>query len=274
MEERRTAAILLLGDHPSEMEDAADLGAHGKGLDIVSSYTLPKFGNALDGKASRGFEAVIVGLGTGKDHIQPDEKARNSLVSAMEAGKDIISCFSVDISKDEGLSSKARKAGVTITCPGHPTKRPPIAKLLDPLPCPVLLAYGKGSRRAMLQAIEAARMGNVAWISTTAAGCMMGPSAGLKVEVVAGDFVSGAIEEMIRTVNGERRPSAIIIECMGTLDDIITSPVSIGIVHGSRATHMLKVQNVKKYAALVGASLGKDIQVIEPSMISELIRRP
>lgn len=165
------------------------------------------------------------------------------LLAAIEAGLDIVSGLHVFLSDDDELRVAAEKRGVTIWDVRRPPDKKRVATFTPHRPGShtVLMvgsdcAIGKMTVALELD-IEARRRGlNSAFVATGQTGIMIANN-GLPVDRIIVDFVAGLVEEMVLDFTDKH--DWVFVEGQGALNHPGYSPVTLGLIHGSRPDAMI-----------------------------------
>lgn len=165
------------------------------------------------------------------------------LLTAIEAGLDIISGLHVFVSDDDELRAAAEKRGVTIWDVRRPPEKNLVARFIPHRPGShtVLLVGSDCAVGKMTVALEldreAQRRGlNSAFVATGQTGIMISGT-GLPVDRIISDFVAGMVEEMV--LDFSARHDWVFVEGQGALNHPGYSPVTLGLIHGSMPDAMI-----------------------------------
>lgn len=165
------------------------------------------------------------------------------LLTAIEAGLDIISGLHVFVSDDDELRAAAEKRGVTIWDVRRPPEKNRVARFIPHRPGShtVLLVGSDCAVGKMTVALEldreAQRRGlNSAFVATGQTGIMISGT-GLPVDRIISDFVAGMVEEMV--LDFSARHDWVFVEGQGALNHPGYSPVTLGLIHGSMPDAMI-----------------------------------
>lgn len=165
------------------------------------------------------------------------ESWRWQLLTAIEAGLNIISGLHVFLSDDPELRAAAKKHGVTIWDVRRPPEKTRMAAFTPHRPGShtVLLVgsdCGSGKMSTALEAdAEAQRRGlNSSFVATGQTGMMISGS-GLPVDRLIVDFTAGLVEEMVLDFSNQH--DWVFVEGQGALNHPGYSPVTLGLIHGS-----------------------------------------
>lgn len=165
------------------------------------------------------------------------------LLTAIEAGLDIISGLHVFVADDDELRAAAEKRGVTIWDVRRPPEKNRVARFIPHRPGShtVLLVGSDCAVGKMTVALEldreAQRRGlNSAFVATGQTGIMISGT-GLPVDRIISDFVAGMVEEMV--LDFSVRHDWVFVEGQGALNHPGYSPVTLGLIHGSMPDAMI-----------------------------------
>ena len=168
---------------------------------------------------------------------------RWQLLTAIDAGLDLVSGLHFFLSDDEELRSAAAKRGVTIWDVRRPPDTNRVAQFLPHRPgSHTVLLVGSdcaaGKMTAALELdIEARRRGlNSAFVATGQTGIMISGT-GLPVDRIISDFVAGMVEQMVLDFTNEH--DWVFVEGQGALNHPGYSPVTLGLIHGSMPDAMI-----------------------------------
>jgi uncharacterized NAD-dependent epimerase/dehydratase family protein len=168
---------------------------------------------------------------------------RWQLLTAIEAGLDIISGLHFFLSDDEELRSAAEKRGVTIWDVRRPPAKNRVAQFTPHRPgSHTILIVGSdcatGKMTTALELdIEARRRGlSSAFVATGQTGIMISGN-GLPVDRIISDFVAGMVEEMV--LDFTQTHDWVFVEGQGALNHPGYSPVTLGLIHGSNPDAMI-----------------------------------
>ena len=168
---------------------------------------------------------------------------RWQLLTAIDAGLDLVSGLHFFLADDEELRSAAAKRGVTIWDVRRPPDTNRVAQFLPHRPgSHTVLLVGSdcaaGKMTAALELdIEARRRGlNSAFVATGQTGIMISGT-GLPVDRIISDFVAGMVEQMVLDFTNEH--DWVFVEGQGALNHPGYSPVTLGLIHGSMPDAMI-----------------------------------
>jgi uncharacterized NAD-dependent epimerase/dehydratase family protein len=203
------------------------------------------------------------------------EAWRWQLLTAIDAGLDIISGLHFFISDDEELRIAAEKRGVTI----WDVRRPP-----DQNRVAQFIAHRRGSHTILMVGSdcavgkmtvaleldsEASNRGlNSAFVATGQTGIMIAGN-GLPVDRIISDFVAGMVEEMVLDFTNEH--DWVFVEGQGALNHPGYSPVTLGLIHGSMPDamifcHKAGTTEIEGYNHCLFPSLNRMIQLNEDTV--------
>jgi uncharacterized NAD-dependent epimerase/dehydratase family protein len=168
---------------------------------------------------------------------------RWQLLTAIEAGLDIISGLHFFISDDEELRTAAEKYAVTIWDVRRPPDKNLVAELSPHRPGShtVLMvgsdcAVGKMTVALELDRESSNRGLSSAFVATGQTGIMISGT-GLPVDRIISDFVAGMVEEMV--LDFSNKYDWVFVEGQGALNHPGYSPVTLGLIHGSMPDAMI-----------------------------------
>jgi len=168
---------------------------------------------------------------------------RWQLLTAIDAGLDLVSGLHFFLADDEELRSAAAKRGVTIWDVRRPPDTNRVAQFLPHRPgSHTVLLVGSdcaaGKMTAALELdIEARRRGlNSSFVATGQTGIMISGT-GLPVDRIISDFVAGMVEQMVLDFTNEH--DWVFVEGQGALNHPGYSPVTLGLIHGSMPDAMI-----------------------------------
>lgn len=165
------------------------------------------------------------------------EAWRWQLLTAIEAGMDIISGLHFFISDDEEMRTAAQRKGVTIWDVRRPPDKRLVASYTPHRPgSHTILTVGSDCATGKMTAAlelnsEAQRRGlNSAFLATGQTGIMISGN-GLPADRIISDFIAGMVEEL--TLDFTNKHDWVFVEGQGSLNHPGYSPVTLGLVHGA-----------------------------------------
>jgi uncharacterized NAD-dependent epimerase/dehydratase family protein len=186
-------------------------------------------------------DTLLIGIAPMGGALPPEW--RWQLLTAIEAGLDIISGLHFFLSDDEELRSAAEKRGVTIWDVRRPPAKNRVAQFTPHRPgSHTILIVGSdcatGKMTTALELdIEARRRGlSSAFVATGQTGIMISGN-GLPVDRIISDFVAGMVEEMV--LDFTQTHDWVFVEGQGALNHPGYSPVTLGLIHGSNPDAMI-----------------------------------
>src|SRR6266566_2940674 len=197
---------------------------------------------------------------------------RWQLLTAIEAGLDIISGLHFFISEDEELCSAAERRGVMIWDVRRPPDQNRVAQFIPHRPgsYTILMVGSDCATGKMTAALEmdqeAARRGlNSAFVATGQTGIMISGN-GLPVDRIISDFVAGMVEEMV--LDFTNKYDWVFVEGQGALNHPGYSSVTLGLIHGSMPDamifcHIAGATVIESYTYCQLPSLARMIQINE-----------
>ncbi len=200
---------------------------------------------------------------------------RWQLLTAIEAGLDIISGLHFFISDDEELRTAAEKYSVTIWDVRRPPDKNRVAELIPHRPGShtILMVGSDCAVGKMTVALELDREANnrglnSAFVATGQTGIMISGN-GLPVDRIISDFVAGMVEEMV--IDFTNKHDWIFVEGQGALNHPGYSPVTLGLIHGSMPEamifcHKAGTTEIEGYNHCLFPSLNRMIQLNEDTV--------
>ncbi len=168
---------------------------------------------------------------------------RWQLLTAIEAGLNIVSGLHFFLSDDPELKVAAEKHGVTIWDVRRPPDKQRVAGFIPHRPGShtILMVGSDCATGKMSTALEmnqeATKRGlSSAFVATGQTGIMISGN-GLPVDRLISDFVAGMVEEM--TLDFTNRYDWVFVEGQGALNHPGYSPVTLGLIHGSMPEAMI-----------------------------------
>lgn len=203
------------------------------------------------------------------------EAWRWQLLTAINAGLDIISGLHFFISDDEELRIAAEKRGVTIWDVRRPPDKNRVAQFIPHRAGShtILLVGSDCAVGKMTVALELDREArkrglNSAFVATGQTGIVISGT-GLPVDRIISDFVAGMIEQMVLDFTNEH--DWVFVEGQGALNHPGYSPVTLGLIHGSMPEamifcHKAGATTIDGYENCPLPSLTRLIQINEEAM--------
>src|SRR5207248_4889138 len=203
------------------------------------------------------------------------EAWRWQLLTAINAGLDIISGLHFFISDDEELRTAAAKRGVTIWDVRRPPAKNRVAQFIPHRPGShtILMVGSDCAVGKMTVALEldreASKRGlNSAFLATGQTGIMISGN-GLPVDRIISDFVAGMVEEMV--IDFTNKHDWVFVEGQGALNHPGYSPVTLGLIHGSMPdamifSHIAGTSAIEGYTYCPFPSLNRMIAINEDTV--------
>lgn len=183
-------------------------------------------------------EALVIGVAPAGGKL-PNAWVEE-IEDAIRAGCDVISGLHVFLNDDEHWSSLAEQHDVRIV----DVRKPPVSDELrvgdgsvDDIDAEVVLTLGTdcavGKRTTTFELYKAAceQGRNAGWVATGQTGIMVGAHAGVVIDRVPADFVSGVVEDLVKDV--ARDHDLVFVEGQASLTHRAYSSVTLGVLHGS-----------------------------------------
>jgi uncharacterized NAD-dependent epimerase/dehydratase family protein len=203
------------------------------------------------------------------------EAWRWQLLTAIDAGLDIISGLHFFISDDEELRTAAAKRGVTIWDVRRPPDNSRVAQFIPHRPGShtILMVGSDCAVGKMTVALELDREAsnrglNSAFVATGQTGIIISGN-GLPVDRIISDFVAGMVEEMV--IDFTNKHDWVFVEGQGALNHPGYSPVTLGLIHGSMPEamifcHQAGSTEIEGYTHCLYPSLNRMIQLNEDTV--------
>lgn len=213
---------------------------------------------------------LIIGVAPTGGRLPP--AWRQDIREAIRRGMDIVSGLHDFLGDDPVLSRLARKKGVRITDVRRPPDRLRLARGHG-WPVPVVLTSGTdcavGKRTVTIELHRGARKRGIdaAFVATGQTGILVGSDAGVVIDHVPGDFMSGAVEKMIDEMV-RRGKELIFVQGQASLTHLAYGPVTMGILYGARPHYTVMVHEPGRK---VRPSF-PDQPVLEPMAEAALVR--
>ncbi|MGH2443999.1 MAG: DUF1611 domain-containing protein, partial [Chloroflexota bacterium] len=170
---------------------------------------------------------------------------RPSIRRAIDAGLDVVSGLHFMLGEDPEFAGAARRSGAQLFDVRRPPDSLPVASMIERRPdARVIIFVGSdcavGKMTAALQVTEAAERSGLrsAFVATGQTGIMLQGS-GIAVDRVIGDFMAGAIEQLVH--QAAQQADWVFVEGQGSLLHPGYSGVTLGLLHGSLPDGMILV---------------------------------
>lgn len=241
--------------------DASEiLGPPGEGIPVV-----PTMKEALD----RGPDTLAIGVAPVGGQLPKDW--RDDVALAIEEGLDVISGMHEFLSEDPSFATLAEASGAELIDVRRPPDEKPIysGQILD-LPCKVILTVGTDcSSGKMTTTIEVAREleargREVAFAATGQTGIMIGADAGVVVDAVPADFISGWTERVVIDAYQATEAEVVLVEGQGAITHPAYAGVSLGILHGASPHGCLLCHDASRVDKTTGFHGGRRFPVEDP----------
>ncbi len=228
--------IVAIIDRTLAGHDASEFFPRGRKVKIVGSI-----------REVKDFDTLIIGAAPIGGKLPQDW--RNEIRIALKNGKTVISGLHDFLSEDEEFRKIAEEHNVKILDIRKPPENMRVADGSARNANTVLIAGTDCSVGKMITAVEltkeARRRGiNAGFIATGQTGILVGCDAGVVIDRIAGDFMAGILEDMVKKVS-ERR-EIIFVEGQGDLTHPAYSGVSLAILHGSYPKKIILAHDPKR----------------------------
>ena len=218
-------------------------------------------------------DTLLIGIAPRGGALPPEWKWQ--LLTAIEAGLNIVSGLHFFLSDDEELRTAAERRGVTIWDVRQPPDRKRVADftphrtgshtvLMVGSDC----ATGKMTVALELD-VEAQRRGLSSVFAATGQTGIMISNDGLPADRLIADFIAGLMEEMVLRFTDSY--DWVFVEGQGALNHPGYSPVTLGLVHGSMPdalifSHKVGAKTIEGYENCPLPSLTRMIQINEEAV--------
>jgi uncharacterized NAD-dependent epimerase/dehydratase family protein len=171
---------------------------------------------------------------------------RKDIVNAIKNRMDIVSGLHDFLSDDPEFSELAKRYNVKIWDVRKPPKNLSIAKGFKSEKTVVLVLgtdSSVGKRTTALELVKSAEKKgmNAGFVATGQTGIMIGCDAGVAVDAVPSDFVSGVVEKMIMDVSKNRE--IVFVEGQGAISHPAYGSVALGILYGAKPDYVVMVHD-------------------------------
>ncbi|MEW6069851.1 MAG: DUF1611 domain-containing protein [Candidatus Thermoplasmatota archaeon] len=254
----KPAAILARGYFgTSKAKTAHGLIRHGKifqikevvdetlaGKDAGEILGLGKLGIPIVKDFSKDIDSLIIGIAPPGGKLP--KKWRADIKRAIKYGINIVSGMHEFLSNDKELATLAKKYSVKIWDVRKYNGKLELAKGYKHK-VPVVLVAGTdscvGKRTTALELVKVAQKKglNAGFVATGQTGIMIGCDAGVAVDAIPSDFVSGIVEKMVKRVSAKKE--IIFVEGQGSLLHSAFGAVALGILHGTKPEYVIVVHD-------------------------------
>jgi len=224
--------IIEVVDETLEGKDAGEV-MDGKwlGIPIVSDF-------------SKDVGTLIIGVAPPGGRLP--KEWRKDIINAIKNRMNIVSGLHDFLSDDKEFSELAKRYNVKIWDVRKPPKNLSITKGFKSEKTVVLVLgtdSSVGKRTTALELVKSAEKKglNAGFVATGQTGMMIGADAGVAVDAVPSDFVSGAVEKMIMDVSKNRE--IVFVEGQGAVSHPAYGSVALGILYGSKPDYVIMVHD-------------------------------
>lgn len=204
---------------------------------------------SMDG-VSASIDALIIGIAPIGGGF--DDSWRSDVTAAIRRGADVIAGLHYLLSEDEEFAALAADHDVDLRDVREPPEDLTVASgSVDAVDATVITtvgtdcAVGKMTTTMELTAAFEAAGYDAAVVPTGQTGIMI-EGWGIAVDRVIGDFVNGAVEQMVE--QAAREHDVVVVEGQGTIVHPAYSAVTCGIIHGSMPDGMVLVHDIDREA--------------------------
>ncbi|MDI6917649.1 MAG: DUF1611 domain-containing protein [Thermoplasmatales archaeon] len=248
--------IVEVVDETLEGRDAGEVIGNGyRGIPIVADF-------------SKDVGTLIIGVAPPGGRLP--KSWRKDIRNAIKNRMNIVSGLHDFLSDDPEFSKLAEKYNVKLWDVRKPPKNLQIAKGFRSEKTVVLVLgtdSSVGKRTAALELIKSAEKKGMkaGFVATGQTGIMIGADAGVAVDAVPSDFVSGVVESMIKKVS--RKKEIVFVEGQGAVSHPAYGSVALGILYGSKPDYVIMVhdparKNMSSFPEKI-SSLEDEIWLIE-----------
>ncbi len=175
---------------------------------------------------------------------------RAEILSAIDAGLEIVSGLHDMLSDDPEFVTAAQKRGVNLWDVRKPPEVPLFSGAVYDAKAPILLTVGNdcavGKMTVMLELARAARdAGSRAEFVPTGQTGIMIAGWGIAIDRVISDFATGASEQLVLEA-ARRNPEYILVEGQGAINHPAYAPVTLALLFGCAPDALLLVADVKR----------------------------
>jgi len=243
-------------DETLEGRDAGEvMGNVYRGIPIVADF-------------SKDVGTLIIGVAPPGGRLP--KKWRKDIVNAIKNRINIVSGLHDFLSDDPEFSELAKRYNVKIWDVRKPPKNLSIAKGFKSEKTVVLVLgtdSSVGKRTTALELVKSAEKNgmNAGFVATGQTGIMIGADAGVAVDAVPSDFVSGVVERMVMDVSKNR--DIVFVEGQGAISHPAYGSVALGILYGAKPDYVIMTHDParKKMSSFPGKipKLEDEIKLIE-----------
>ena len=217
-----TVAVLDSHHAGKPLEDILEIG---RGIPIVASI-----------KAAMGYNptSLVIGIAT-PGGVLPDEW-REVIKEAITSGMEIVNGLHTFLSDDDEFKTLAEQHNVRLWDVRQPPRQLDVGRhQIHNMPNLRVLTVGADSSIGkMVAAIEISRAAQQAgwdakFVATGQTGMMI-EGAGMAIDTVVSDYISGAVEQLVME---RKHHEMLVIEGQGTIIHPSYSGVSLGLLHGA-----------------------------------------
>lgn len=191
-------------------------------------------------------DSLVIGVAPTGGGLAPEWQPH--IRAAIEAGLDVINGLHYMLNDDEELVEAAGRSGATLVDVRRPPDGLSVARLERRRPGSHVITFvgsdcAVGKMTAAIEIRDAAEeLGlRTAFVATGQTGIML-DGAGIAVDRVIGDFMAGAVEQMV--VEASETADWVFVEGQGSLLHPAYSGVTLSLLHGSSPDAMIMVHQV------------------------------
>lgn len=195
-------------------------------------------------RVTPGPRVLIIGVAPAGGRLPP--AWRQDILEGIRLGMTIVSGLHDFLGDDPEFAAAARERQIHIWDVRRPPADLPVARRERAPGVPVVLTVGTdaavGKRTAALELVQSARRRGlrVGFVATGQTGIMIGCDAGVVIDRVPGDFISGVVERMVLDV-ADSGVDLVVVEGQGSLSHHAYGAVTAGLVLGANPSHLIMV---------------------------------
>ncbi len=219
--------------------------------EVGQTKSVPIFRDLKQAKDKTKANTLLLGIAPSGGQL-PDYFLKD-LVWALKNGLDIVSGLHTPICSFKELSKLVERYKRKIWETRLPPADLPIAscRVYQEIKKPVVLMVGMDSAIGKLTATYqlaglARKNGHKPQIIPTGQTAVMIEGWGITIDKCEGDFMAGAVEEMILEKEKENNPDFYLVEGQGSLFHPAYSTTSLALIHGACPTHMVLVHRPQR----------------------------
>ncbi|MBU4190178.1 MAG: DUF1611 domain-containing protein [Candidatus Thermoplasmatota archaeon] len=222
--------IIEVVDETLKGRDAGEVMGNGyRGIPIVADF-------------SKDVGTLIIGVAPPGGRLP--KEWRKDIINAIKNRMNIVSGLHDFLSDDKEFSELAKRYNVKIWDVRKPPKNLSIAKGFKSEKTVVLVLgtdSSVGKRTTALELVKSAEKKgfDTGFVATGQTGIIIGADAGIAVDAVPSDFVSGVVEKMVMDVS--KNKEMVFVEGQGAISHPAYGSVALGILYGAKPDYVIMV---------------------------------